>query len=55
MRAVLHATILHLLEIDDTEGPTYAIQYFAESKALYNNYIENFAAQMRQNALDKWG
>ena len=26
------ANILQLLEIDDDEGPTYAIQYFAESR-----------------------
>ena len=50
-----HATILRLLEIDDTEGPTYAIQYFAESKGLYNNYIETHAALMRQKSFDKWG
>ena len=50
-----HATILRLLEIDDTEGPTYAVQYFAESKGLYNHYIENYAAAMRQKGFDKWG
>ena len=50
-----HATILRLLEIDDTEGPTYAVQYFAESKGLYNNYIENHAAIMRQKSFGKWG
>ena len=50
-----HATILRLVEVDDTEGPTYAVQYFAESKALYNNYIENHAAAMRQKSFDKWG
>ena len=50
-----HATILRLLEIDDTEGPTYAVQYFAESKRLYNHYIENYAAAMRQKGFDKWG
>lgn len=50
-----HAVILELLEVDTTEGPTYAIQYFAESKALYNGYIEKFAAAMRQKAFDKWG
>lgn len=50
-----HATVLQLLETDDSEGPTYAVQYFAESKSLYNNYIENFAAKMRQKAFDKWG
>jgi hypothetical protein len=50
-----HALILRLIEIDDTEGPTYAVQYFAESKVLYNNYIENHAAAMRQKGFDKWG
>ena len=50
-----HATILQLLEIDESEGPTYAIQYHAESKALYNNYIEKHAGLMRQKSFDKWG
>ncbi len=50
-----HATILRLLEVDDSEGPTYAVQYFAESKGLYNNYIEKHAAIMRQKGFDKWG
>jgi hypothetical protein len=49
------ATVLRLLEVDDDEGPTYAIQYFAESKALYNQYIEKFAGGMRQRSFDKWG
>lgn len=47
--------ILRLLEIDDEEGPTYAIQFTAESKANYNRYIEKFAAEMRQRSFDKWG
>jgi hypothetical protein len=50
-----HAVILRLLETDETEGPTYAVQYFAESKGLYNNYIENQAGTMRQKSFDKWG
>lgn len=49
------ATIVKLLEVDDSEGPTYAIQYTAESKALYNHYIEKFAGIMRQKSFDKWG
>lgn len=49
------ATILRLLEVDDSEGPTYAIQYFAESKSLYNLYIDKYASQMRQKGFDKWG
>ena len=47
--------IVKLLETDETEGPTYAIQYHAESKALYNRYIENFSVEMRNAAFTKWG
>ncbi len=49
------ASILRLVEVDDSEGPTYAVQYHAESKALYNKYIENHAPEMRQRSYDKWG
>ena len=47
--------IVRLLEIDDSEGPTYAIQYNAESKSLYNLYIEKHAQEMRQRSFKKWG
>ena len=50
-----HAVVMRLIEVDDTEGPTYAVQYHAQSKGLYNNYIENHASQMRQKGYDKWG
>src|SRR6478672_8288706 len=50
-----HAHVLQLLEVDDTEGPTYAVQYFADSKALYNRYIEKYADKMRAKAMEKWG
>lgn len=49
------ARILRLLEVDDTDGPTHAVQYFAESRALYNRYIEVFSDAMRKKAMDKWG
>jgi len=50
-----NANILQLLETDDSEGPTYAVQYHAESKAQYNLYIEKFSGIMRQKSFDKWG
>jgi Domain of unknown function (DUF4286) len=49
------ATILQLLETDDSEGPTFAIQYTSESKALYNRYLEKFAPELRQKVMAKWG
>ena len=50
-----HATILRLLEPDDTEVPTYAVQYHAESDVLYNRYIEKFSDKLRKKGTDKWG
>ena len=47
--------VLRLLETDDTEGPTYTIQYSAESKGLYNMYIEKFAVALRDKSFQKWG
>ena len=41
-----------LLEIDEEEGPTYAVQYYCDSKALYNRYIEKYAPKLRQDGLD---
>ena len=54
-RCFTSANILKLLDIDESEGPTFAIQYMAESKALYNRYIELFAGTMRQKSFEKWG
>jgi len=50
-----HAVILRLLETDDQESVTYAVQYHAGSKAQYNRYIELFADSMRKRGIDKWG
>jgi len=50
-----HATILHLIEADDEEGITYAVQYHAENKDLYNLYLEKFADTMRKRGIEKWG
>ena len=47
--------VVRLLEVDDSEGPTYAIQYTAESKADYNRYIEQYASDMRKRSFEKWG
>jgi len=47
-------TILRLIETDDTEGRTYAVQYQAETKNLYNQYIQEYADVMSKLSLDKW-
>ena len=50
-----HANILYLLEADDEEGKTYAIQYHTNSRQLYQDYLDQFSQEMRQKAIQKWG
>ncbi len=50
-----HAVILHLLDVDESDGITYAVQYHAADKKQYDLYVEKFAAIMRQKGFDKWG
>lgn len=47
--------IVQLLEQDDSEGPTYAVQYQAASMDDYERYISNFAGTLRQQSLTRWG
>ena len=54
-RCFVRYQLLKLHEQDEEEGPTYTAQYFAESKALYNRYIEVYADAIREDYLDKWG
>ncbi len=47
--------MVRILELDDQEGPTFAIQYSAQSRADYNRYIENHASRLRMKSFEKWG
>ncbi|MCC6186993.1 MAG: DUF4286 family protein [Chitinophagaceae bacterium] len=49
------AKLFRLLEQDDSDGPTFCAQYLAKSKADYENYLENHAADMRAETLKLWG
>ena len=43
-----------LLEQDDTDGPTFTIQYFASSLERYQQYMDEFAQLLEQKAVAKW-
>ncbi|MEO5593801.1 MAG: DUF4286 family protein [Chitinophagaceae bacterium] len=46
--------LLRLLEQDDAEGNTYAIQYTATTAEQYDQFINIYAPQMRKKATEKW-
>ena len=49
------AVILHLLESNDEEGETYAVQYHTNTQEDYQRYIETHSSTLRQKGLEKWG
>ena len=46
---------VQVLETDQSEGFTYATQYYAASKEDYQRYIDQFASTIQQDALNTWG
>ena len=43
-----------LLDIDDSDGPTYVVQYQANSRNEYELYILAFAPRLREKAIARW-
>ena len=44
-----------IFDIDDSEGATYTVQYYATEKNAYNRYIKEFASRLQEDAIEKWG
>ena len=47
--------LLRLLGVDETEGPTYAIQYHASSEKEYQRFLIDHSSFFSQQLFDKWG
>ena len=46
---------VRLLETDEEDGPTYAIQYYMDEMDDYTGYLEKHAPAFRDKVLQKWG
>jgi hypothetical protein len=47
--------VVRLLDINESDGLTYAIQYHAASKADHNRYMELHAPVLQKKSYAKWG
>jgi hypothetical protein len=47
-------SLYRLLDQEDSDGPTYTIQYFASSEEKYKTYLTSFASLHEQMAFQKW-
>lgn len=50
-----NSRLLRLMEVDDSDGPTYAAQFTAPGKEEYNRYVTDFAEALRKKSYEKWG
>ena len=46
--------ILKLLEVNDEEGPTYAIQFHTMTTENYQRFVERYDKYLRQQSHQKW-
>lgn len=50
------ARIFRLLDVEQSEGTTtYAVQYFAENRAAYERYQQEFAPRLQQESQQRYG
>jgi hypothetical protein len=47
--------IYQLINVDDIDGPTYSVQFYAKSMKEYDLFIEEFASSLRSKSVNKWG
>ncbi|WP_276479797.1 DUF4286 family protein [Paraflavitalea pollutisoli] len=49
------AQFVKLLDTDETEGLTYAVQYFCGAKDDYLRYVDVHDAAFKQEGHERWG
>ena len=47
--------MVRLLQVDEEDGPTYAVQYYCSSKDSYEQFLQTLSIHFRQKETAKWG
>lgn len=47
--------LVRLLEVDDADGPTYAVQFNSPTQTEYDYYIQHYATTFRKKSMERWG
>lgn len=47
--------LVRLLDTDETDGPVYAVQYYAENRQRYDTFINSHQADFKKLECAKWG
>ena len=47
--------LVRLLQTDETDGPTYASQYYTATLSKYDYYLQHHSKLFQQEIREKWG
>lgn len=47
--------LVRLVDVDESEAITYALQLYVLSKAIYNQYQERYGNMLQKKTQDRWG
>ena len=50
-----HFQVVRLMEVNEDEGPTYAVQLYLKDASHFNSYRENHLRKFQQKEKDAWG
>ncbi|HEY9176196.1 MAG TPA: DUF4286 family protein [Flavipsychrobacter sp.] len=51
----VESRLFRLLDVDESDGITYAAQYYCKNMIDYDNYISEHSAEMRAKGLERFG
>ncbi len=54
-RLFTHHRILHLLDMEEADGQTFAVQYFTTTREGYERYLLEHAPKLRGEVTKRWG
>jgi hypothetical protein len=51
----LRYQLVKLLDTDEIDGPTYAVQYYIDNMGLYDEYQRELGQDLKDNGIALWG
>lgn len=51
----VHHQIVKLLDVDESDAVTYAIQYHADNREILDKYLNDHSPALRKQGTEKWG
>jgi len=47
--------LVKLLDTDESESLTYAVQYYAVAQTELDRYLQEYTTELRKKSFEKWG